>query len=260
MVEQRDSFQDPFLSGFRPGKGLLKACYWNLMPEPFWGDPDNCSIVIINLNPGYRQDDHNFIGRSVMNSSEYLVNGYSNFAKKNPIFNNSSFHPDSTTWWRSRLEWIRKVFELSDDNQRLPFMLELCPWHSETWAQTRITKFTQAQKDYILDNVIVPAAYASQKATIPIVVSIGKADELYEQLGFKEIQKWGPNNHKGIKTQWPQSKKKNGIIDDKHVYFTYYKHPKGIIHLNIYMRSSNNTPSDQFLEIEKEIIDYIKTH
>ena len=184
---------DPFLTKEKSSNVLLQKNYWNLMPEPFWGNPENCYAVIINLNPGYSKYDKEYIGRDVI--TKKLRNGYSDFAITNPYFIDASFHPAATAWWSNRLNWMHKAFGCFND-PRYPFMLELCPWHSKKWAETGITTFTEEQKEYIKQNVLAPAAFASKENNRPII-SIGKAEKIYQQLGFKLVKFWGPGKHKG---------------------------------------------------------------
>ena len=120
-------------------------------------------------------------------------------------------------------------------------------------AERCMLRYKSAQKQYINDNVIEPAAYASKNAMIPLVISFGKAGNIYQQLGFILRKSWGPNNPYGL--AWPQ-RKKDGHNRDVH--FDYYEHSgKEIKLLNIWMTGSNHTPSDEFLKIEQEIIKHI---
>lgn len=246
---------DPFLAHCRKGSGLRKKEYTRLLPELFWGNPNRCLVVIINLNPGYGNDDKQYIGRKTLLRNGQLASGYSTFARTNPCLVNASFHPAATAWWSQKLKWIHKVFDCFDD-RRLPFMLELCPWHSKKWAEVKINVEDNNQLDYIRNYVIAPAAYASKYAKEPIIISIGKAGEIYKKLGFCLLKTWGPNQHDDF-PQWPENKKN----DDAKVYFDYYACLEKNIHiLNIWMEGSNHTPSDRFFKIEQGIIKCIKNN
>lgn len=244
---------DPFLKKCKEERDLRKEEYLKLMPEPFWGDPENSLVVIINLNPGYSEDDEFYIGREVMKESGKLEKGYSSFARTNPYFTDATFHPAATSWWSKRLEWIHKVFECYNE-KRLPFMLELCPWHSKKWAEVKINYSDEEQEKYIKDFVINAAKFAIGHATIPLIISIGKTGEILKQLGFVKTEKcFGPNNHPEL--SWPS--RKDG--KDKNVHFDFYQYDgDDIVLLNIWMLGSNHTPSDEFLDIEKSIIKEIK--
>ena len=90
------------------------------MPEPYWGNPENCSIVIANYNPGGGADrnrhayfqcadwEHTFINE-VKNSK------YSKIALDFPIIDEPNLN-DSTPawwedyggggWWRDKRDWL----------------------------------------------------------------------------------------------------------------------------------------------------------
>lgn len=270
-----DSYSSvPFLDTQKKGKGLLIDKYIDLMPEPFWGDPENCMAVMINLNPGYGEDDKWYIGRKAIHERGVLSAGYLALAKKNPYFTNAAFHPAATVWWGKRLSWLHKVLNRQGDN-RLPFMTELCPWHSSKWGEAKID--VAKDNPVYIQEVFKAAAYASSKSETPII-SIGKASEVYGSL-MRLQQTWSPENknlnilskyRENMQTPlvWPQGKKKKKGEDDKeefnkNVYFDYYKTEidgKSVKLLNIWMKGSNNTPSDEFLPIERAIIKYIEAN
>ena len=71
--------QDAFLAIQKEGKGLLTEKYFGTMPEPFWGNPDCYSVVMINLNPAYKEGHEVLFSRA--RAKELLLEGYSSFAK-----------------------------------------------------------------------------------------------------------------------------------------------------------------------------------
>lgn len=245
---------DPFLSiQKKPDGGLLKPEYIELMPEPFFGDPENNLAVILNLNPGYGPENKNYIAKDKVRT--VLNNGYSNFAKTNPYLTNHGFHPDAYNWWQKRLCWLQELVDYKAG--KLPFVMELCPWHSHKWGDAKINHFSQDQKGYIEKNVLLPAAYAAKQSELGFIISIGKMyTNLYFDLDFKVIKEWGPDDI----INWPISTKTR---KPKQVHFTYYKRnvdSETIKVLSIWLWGSNKTPCKEFLSIEKDIIDYIKTH
>ena len=135
--------------------------------------------------------------------------------------------------------------------------MELCPWHSHKWGDAKINHFSQDQKGYIEKNVLLPAAYAAKQSELGFIISIGKIyTNLYFDLDFKVIKEWGPDDI----INWPISTKTR---KPKQVHFTYYKRnvdSETIKVLSIWLWGSNKTPCKEFLSIEKDIIDYIKTH
>lgn len=280
ILSDPDSYSSvPFLDTQNKGKGLLIDKYIDLMPEPFWGDPENCMAVMINLNPGYGEDDKWYIGRKAIHERGVLSGRYLAFAKKNPYFTNTAFHPAATVWWGKRLSWLHKVLNRQGD-YRLPFMTELCPWHSSKWAEAKIKiDVANDNPDYnYIQEVFKAAAYASSHSGTPII-SIGKANEVYELLMGSLQQTWRPEDNnlevlsdyienKQIPLAWPQGKKKKNGKDEKeefnkNVYFDYYKKEidgECVKLLNIWMKGSNHTPSDEFLPIERAIIKYIEAN
>ena len=62
----------------------------NRLPEPYWGDPDNCSFVIMNYNPGPCNDSrHNY--RFCADTDNCMIHEvkskkYSGFAKTFPLY------------------------------------------------------------------------------------------------------------------------------------------------------------------------------
>lgn len=258
----------PFLEVQKKGKGLLKEKYLDLMPEPFWGDPDNCLAAIINLNPGFGDDDKDYIGKKATSKCHLFSSGFLEFAKANPYFTHAWFHPAATSWWAKRLSWLHKVLECQG-SWRLPFMTELCPWHSAKWGEAKID-FSTYKPDYVL-NVLDAAAYAANMAGTPIF-AIGKAGDIYKNYLGDPVQSWGPEDNK-LDTlrkyskeplEWPRKKKKGEDDEsDINVSFDYYKselNGREIKLLNIWMLGSNHTPSDAFLPIERVILKYIENN
>lgn len=255
-----DTFKnDPFLSvQKKPNGGLLQSKYIDLMPEPFLGnpDPENNLVVMLNLNPGYGETDAQFIGKKVV--SERLANGYSEFAKTNPYLTDPSFHPAAYEWSRKRLIWLRSILDVDENDERLQFVLELCPWHSHKWGEARINNLNAAQIQYINDNVLVPATKAAKQSKAGFIVSVGKIyTKLYPELGFELVKEWEPDEKD---SGWPKSRKTS---KPKSVHFKYYKKVTGsetVKVLSIWIWGCNKTPCSEFLPLERSIVEYIRNH
>ena len=251
---------DPFLSiQKKPDGGLLKPEYIELMPEPFFGDPENNLAVILNLNPGYGPDNKKHIGKNEV--KDKLSQGYSTFAKTNPYLtqpdvNQKPFHPEAHKWWAKRYNWLKSILGYDKDDRK-PFTLEFCPWHSNNWSDAgiNIDDFINIHQDYIRDSILLPAAYAinNNRSVSPCIISIGKTyTKLYKSLGFT------------IEKTWQRPEIVKGVWPGKEVFFEYYKkieiNNQTIKALAIWLNGSNKTPSEEFIDIEKDIIEYIKTH
>lgn len=88
------------------------------MPEPYWGDPCNCSIVIVNYNPaggtGMNQHTYRGIGDSYPANTmiQYVnENKYSQLAIDFPILKNKEDLSNDERWWLCSYEgrtWWRK--------------------------------------------------------------------------------------------------------------------------------------------------------
>lgn len=151
---------DPFLPTVR------RFVQPNLMPEPYWGDPANCSIVIANLNPGGGEDPAETSPKTRCKKAhrdaikwfmgEVKTSGYWNVAKRAPVFLSADelSKLDATSdksgwarfscyngwkWWYERggrRQWAEHFCrDLAPEATRglKPFAMELCGWHSANW-------------------------------------------------------------------------------------------------------------------------------
>ena len=128
-----------------------------LMPEPYMGDPDNCSIVIMNYNPGAANYDNEEIKKKYTTDTSHhsrisdpesmvyhYVDNYREQVKKcsyigpksDPMYDCSGLSQEGKCWWCKRLIWIKELVPNSD---KRPFTLELCGWHSVKWKSFKYT-------------------------------------------------------------------------------------------------------------------------
>ena len=109
-----------------------------LMPEPYWGDIDNNSVVFINFNPAGAEyvnaDDSSHIIHKD-NPKEvcgWLSPEYSKVAKTFPLLDKKTpVVYEGADWWKERVKWLSQ-FGIEEPDLR-PFAIELCPWHSKKW-------------------------------------------------------------------------------------------------------------------------------
>ena len=124
------------------------------MPEPYWGDPENCSIVIANYNPGGGADRNRHTWRECAYCPESFINqvkqnGYSNVVRGFPIIDNPNAIYDPLNngvcwwqeyggrgWWLKKMKWLdENILKLypQDNLKKKPFAIEFCAWHSVNW-------------------------------------------------------------------------------------------------------------------------------
>ena len=184
---------DPFLhnSAILSGKP-----YFDIMPEPFLGNPDKCSIVMINLNPGYTVGDDVKLSRQNTENrfKDNNLKGYSDFALPFPYLSNPEIHPAGAGWWEGRKEYLDRLVRVytGKDTTLFPFAMELCPWHSNKWDEAKV-EMEDTVYDRMIQRAVIPALYAVGNSEAKIAVVVGKAAiPVIEEAGFKLIQSWGP--------------------------------------------------------------------
>ena len=98
------------------------------MPEPYWGNPEKCSIVIVNYNPagGTDMNPHTYRGEGKsypVNTMIEYVNGkgYSELALDFPLLHSVEQLRNDTKgrwwlrsyggreWWRGKIAWMRHL-------------------------------------------------------------------------------------------------------------------------------------------------------
>ena len=112
-----------------------------LMPEPYWGNIDNNSVVFINFNPAGAEtatpDDDSHISQKENPEKVcgWLSPEYSKVAVSFPLLANDPEdykHYKGAEWWQKRVKWMNQ-FGI-EDNDVKPFAIELCAWHSKKWT------------------------------------------------------------------------------------------------------------------------------
>lgn len=185
--------EDPFLHNSAILSGYP---YFDIMPEPFLGNPEKCSIVMINLNPGYTPGDE--INLSRQNTANRFakahLKGYSDFAEPFPYLSNPQVHPAGAGWWKGRKEYLDRLVKAytGKDTNRFPFAIELCPWHSGKWGEAKV-KMRKDVYARMIKRTVIPALYAMGHSDAPLAIVVGKAAvPVLKKTGFKLIQSWGP--------------------------------------------------------------------
>ena len=237
-------------------EGNTKLCEWSkLMPEPYWGNPTNCSAVILHFNPacsqkidescdGYIDNKHDSRTSCGLMSEKYSV-----IAEEFPILNKPLNCPykcfGGVKWWQIREDWIKRLIPNSN---KKPFGLEFCGWHSPNWHDIN---FTDKCKDYVNDRVIPVFKEAIKNSDLEIIVlCIGKeiGDFLINYPTHKST--WSVvNNNKEINKILTQIK--NNRI------YRILKSNDGLFVLNTY-GGRLNPPAKEFENIERQLINEIK--
>lgn len=125
-----------------------------LMPEPYWGDIDDNSVVLVNFNPaGSVSEDITDTCHLVNKHDRSTVCGlmsskYSDIACGFPLLDEFPIQYAGASWWQKRVRWVRRFVP---DSHRNPFAMELCAWHSKKWAGGKYGLKYPAIRNYISD-------------------------------------------------------------------------------------------------------------
>lgn len=187
------------------------------MPEPYWGNPDKCSIVIINYNPGGGLDmsPHTYKGKGAPYPDNTMIEyvnrkSYSALALDFPLLKTKEeLEKDERwwlrsyggrKWWLQKKEWIEHLVDdwakngnkQSDEKEsklpihtRRPFAIELCGWHSQNWNDSTVSIINNVlRKEYMQKSFIYPLLQSIEKSTTQMAVCIGKqfAPNVFEEI------------------------------------------------------------------------------
>ena len=154
-----ESEQQTFFDAEKPNLGLTKEH----MPEPYWGDPYNCSIVIANYNPGGGADRNRHTYKRCADWKNTFINEvvnvsddkkYSKVVKDFPIIIKKEELRETVCWWEDyggRPWWLKKMEWLEEHiipalknaeniKKKKPFAIEFCGWHSVSWPSGACAK------------------------------------------------------------------------------------------------------------------------
>lgn len=228
-----------------------------LMPGPYMGNPAECSIAILNYNPGRHEQisetnpDH-YKNQGKKSISKLMSPKYSEYAMRFPFWEEDpecpfGCHP-GYQWWQIRKKWVNRF--VPDTNKR-PFALELCAWRSHQWKE--IVKIDSPQHKYIEEKLIPIFKEAIKNSDLKIGLSIGKdIGDVLKEAEFEDITH-NLINQKLDNSGWKPS-------DKNRWYRVYFSKKDRIYILNTYSIGSNIPPSKEFEKIEIEIINKIKNN
>ena len=238
-----DWFQDK--ESLRPLLDEKESLSIDHIPEPFYGNMEECSIVIINMNPGMglcdqcwsNQDQQGLFVNDVKN-----INSYSTYVKDFPLLpNQNKGFPKgpkpSIDWWKSRYAWINRILShkgIKCTNKK-PFAIELVPLHSKSF-DVKPVKYVAAHPNLDLFKAI---EYAINASDAKMGLAIGKP--IYTVLtrngGYNDVcGKLQPNTKKKRYYQVIENEEKTHRI------------------LCTWSASSNKAPSKDFDSYEESLI------
>lgn len=249
---------------FAHSKKLNTGVYY--LPEPYYGNIEKPSVVIIDFNPGLSSPFDRFkehVGGRFL--YDYVgTHPYSQFNEVYSPFTDASLKSIGTSneipgaeWWRDkRMDWIKNFvanyssLAISGD----PLVFELCPWHSKEWS----SKCISGMQKFLLDYVFEPASDAIGRSDLPFGFCFGKGigDELVTNQNFSVIFDWNKDNIIG---NWPKSTGKNsdrsyrllkGTVNGSVTYF-----------LNVFATGTYTSPARPFrTDVEPLIMEKLKDY
>lgn len=233
------------------------------MPEPYIGDPENCSAVVINYNPGgddiAKKDAYCHISQVAVEGSmpNIMGNRYRELAldlpwlkpsEQRPAFINERMQP-TINWLENRKKWVDELLDQASDSEKakMPFFIDICGWHSKNWKGVRFKSNSRYDAtpliDYLKQHILPVLMYAIPKSQLGIGLCVGKqfAEVILPALGFKAITD-------------PEQPK-----PEKHRYFQAFEN-KGVKILCTWSWGSNKCPAEkEYKKDEKDLILRIRT-
>lgn len=229
----------------------------DFMPEPFMGDPNNFSFVIVNLNPGagvchscFKQQN---ISGTLINKVKRL--GYSTAVKDFPYLRDGKTvgltdwdDSPGRKWWKSKERWIKHMLNVcapsynpSDPipNGYYPFAMELFAWHTISWPSKLNKKMEKGGifGNTIESDVIEPLHEAIKKSKFKIAICVGKP--IGSIIGSFNAFK---------------NKKSSQPIKSVNRYYDIYDYGNGCRIINTWAPGGNTYPSKDFEKEEEKII------
>ena len=183
------------------------------MPEPYWGNPYDCSIVIANYNPGGGADRNRHTYWACRKCPEsfinhVLLNGYYDVVKDFPIINNPNDHTTphpcwwkeygGRKWWLKVSAWLKQfegcIPEFVSNSSQKPFVIEFYGWHSPYWPSGACsTLYKNKSIKPIIENCFIrPLVDAIHNSTCKCGICVGKQFyDLFISMGLTPIPHTG---------------------------------------------------------------------
>jgi hypothetical protein len=226
---------------------IIHNIHPELMPEPYWGNPEESSVVVINYNPGSSEtvdeDDPCHINQA-KNQNHLTMAGamhkkYSDIALSFPWldsqltgFCQNAKHARTLDWMRKRTEWAYRVCNITTPlhAQPRPFLFDLCGWHGHSW-NGNIDELDVK----ILDSLKAFISVAIDHSQKNLGLCVGAAfNTILPQLGYKDYTK----SITGYDEWQP--------IDNNNRKYKAYRHPNGTRIICTLAQGSNICPDAKF--------------
>lgn len=224
------------------------------LPEPFYGDmEDNCSIVIINLNPGTGLCDQCWLRKNVLGLfvNDVLKSGtYSAYAKAFPLIPGpgtiKARGPEpSINWWKSRNAWMERILShTKSDSSKKPFAIELVPLHSKSFKVANTVEYVKSMPAAL--NIFDAIGYAIEHSDAKMGLAIGRP--IYDVLTNESFKDWAYHDV-------PMTDKEKTPLDVKRHYQVIENSTKTHRILCTWSEGSNKAPSKDFEPEEGKLIE-----
>lgn len=198
-------------------KSLRKLLCPIHMPEPYWGNPQQCSIVIVDYNPAGGKDmsPHTYRGDGKTYPENTMIKyvfdnncSYSKLALDFPLLHTKADLENDPRWWlrsyggriwwRSKIEWMLHLINPDSEPPKewpkdvfRPFAIELCGWHSPNWPDnTNAIDNNGDLKETIHNRFVTPLLHSIEISTSKLAVCIGaqfKPEILEKYIGCDSI-------------------------------------------------------------------------
>jgi hypothetical protein len=188
------------------------------MPEPYIGNPNNCSFVIVNYNAGAgdSKDPHNYKDCANCCVNRYRLicyvkdHSYSQFELPFPCLMSDDELKKRNwewiksysgyKWWQQKKGWLNNVTKAaglpSYEDGVMPFAIELCGWHSKSWSNTNDIINNPQLKNVVEKRVIDIIKFAIDNSRAKFAYFIGKKHiPLLESYDFEWKAGDNPNNY-----------------------------------------------------------------
>jgi hypothetical protein len=242
------------------GKITSNESFWNgivpnlqdkLMPEPYWGNPEECSVVMLNYNPGGSKGEpspkdpcHFNQCNNPLTMAGAMWQQYSKTALTFPWLDKQltgfcaqSYHQATAKWMRKHTEWAYRVCNITTpiDAQPRPFFFDLCAWHSYNW-KGNISKLPANVISQL--GALIFAAIGHSTKNLGLCVGVGFT-AILPQLGYKD--------------DTPQVTGQNPYQPINNRKYRCYRHENGTRIICTWTQGSNRCPAAKFAKYEQKI-------